>query len=93
MNADKLSSLGIKLPRKNGQVKVTCPQCSHTRKPQNKKEPCLSVNIDEGIYNCHNCGWQGSVSAKKYELPEWDYGHDVVPESKCMDYLTQDRGL
>lgn len=93
MNADKLSSLGIKLPRKNGQVKVTCPQCSHTRKPQNKKEPCLSVNIDEGIYNCHNCGWQGSVSAKKYELPEWDYSHDVVPESKCMDYLTQDRGL
>lgn len=93
MNADKLTALGIRLPRQNGQVKVTCPNCSHKRKPHNKKEPCLSVNIDEGIYNCHNCGWQGCVSTKQYELPEWDYTHDVVPETECMDYLVNERKL
>ena len=29
-----------------------------------KSEPCLSVNIDEGVWNCHNCGWTGAL--KKY---------------------------
>ena len=28
---------------------------------KNRKDKCLSVNITKGIYNCHNCGWSGSV--------------------------------
>ena len=49
--------------RTSGQFKTTCPKCSHDRKK--KKDPCLSVNIDEQVWNCHNCGWTGSVQNRK----------------------------
>lgn len=43
-----------------GQYRTTCPQCSHTRK---KKEiRCLSVNVDEGLWNCQHCGWSGALN-------------------------------
>ena len=53
---------------KGSQGKTLCPKCSHTRKK--KTDPCLSVNINEGIWNCHNCGWNGSLKQKVYKLPE-----------------------
>lgn len=46
-----------------GNVKVPCPQCSHSRK--NKTDPCLSVDVSEGIWNCHNCGWSGTAKVAK----------------------------
>ena len=57
----ELQDLGIKV--KGRSSKTTCPKCSHTRR--NKKDPCLSIDIDEGLYNCHNCGWQGNVKFKQ----------------------------
>lgn len=67
MNADKLIRLGIDLKNKwSGDLKTTCPKCSHTRKKV--KDPSLSVNIDEGVWNCHHCGWSGSVN--QYVRPE-----------------------
>ncbi|MBT7338778.1 MAG: toprim domain-containing protein [Candidatus Jacksonbacteria bacterium] len=53
---------GIYLKNTSGQEKTICPQCSHTRKKKN--DPCLSVNIDEGVWNCHNCSWRGSLNKK-----------------------------
>lgn len=58
-NKQLLEQLGINCKNNNGQFKTTCPQCSGTRK--NKNEPCLSVNVQEGVYTCHNCGWHGRV--------------------------------
>jgi twinkle protein len=52
-------------------TKTKCPKCSHERKK--KSDPCLSVNIDKGLYNCHNCGWSGGVKFKarqEYTVPE-----------------------
>ena len=66
----KLQDLGINLTANSGETKTVCPKCSHTRK--NKSDKCLSVNIDEGIYNCHNCGWSGNVKftpKKEYVKP------------------------
>jgi len=66
----KLQDLGINLTANGGETKTTCPKCSHTRK--NKSDKCLSVNIDEGVYNCHNCGWSGNVKftpKKEYVKP------------------------
>lgn len=66
----KLHDLGINLTANSGETKTVCPKCSHTRK--NKSDKCLSVNIDEGIYNCHNCGWSGNVKftpKKEYVKP------------------------
>lgn len=52
--------LGIETKRNHGSDKVLCPKCSHTRK--NKKDPCLSIDLDTGEYNCHNsCGFKGKV--------------------------------
>ena len=55
---------GIIINKSNGQVKTKCPKCSHERKK--KSDPCLSVNIDEGIWNCHNCGWKGTLKQNNY---------------------------
>lgn len=64
MYANELLELGIEIGNKNNsEVKTKCPQCSHTRK--NKADKPLSVNIDKGVYNCHNCGWGGSVLFKE----------------------------
>ncbi len=72
-NYTKLTALGIKLQRSAGQTKTLCPKCSETRK--NKTEKCLSVNIDDGTYNCHNCDYQGGVGnykpVKQYVKPQW----------------------
>ena len=53
MYYDQLSNLGIRLRRRSGSEKTTCPKCSESRR--NKKDPCLSVNITNGEFNCHNC--------------------------------------
>lgn len=54
------SDIGIETKKSNGQDKVLCPKCSHIRK--NKKDPCLSIDLATGDYNCHNdCGFKGRV--------------------------------
>jgi twinkle protein len=69
----KLENLGINLKNIKTTGKTTCPKCSHERR--NKYERCLSVNVEEGLYNCHHCGWAGqvkpdSVTMKKtYTIP------------------------
>jgi len=79
MYYDKLKELGIELRNSRGQQKVVCPKCSPTRK--NKREPCLSVNVTTGDYNCHNtgCDFRGTVRSdfkenkkKEYKKPSED---------------------
>lgn len=70
------SDNGIIVKRTSGQVKTKCPKCSQDRKK--KSDPCLSVNIDTGVWNCHNCGWKGGL--KKHDfMQEIKY---VLPKSK-----------
>jgi len=97
MYFDKLSSLGIKLRRRSGQEKTTCPECSESRR--NKKDPCLSVNITEGTYCCHNCGFKGNVKTfekkhetKKYERPPQSMLKDIELSEKVVQY-SQNRGI
>jgi len=40
---------------KEGSKTSICPECSHTRKPQNKKQRCLSVFWDTGLGQCNHC--------------------------------------
>jgi len=80
-NKTLLEELGIELKRDAGTVKVKCPKCSHDRKKKN--DPCLSVNIDEGNYKCHNCDWKGHVSnkpvfeKKEYIIPVYNNRTDL----------------
>lgn len=45
--------------------KTTCPKCSHTRK--HKNDLCLSVDLNEGLFNCHHAGCDFKGSAKEYK--------------------------
>ena len=55
---------GIYLKETSGQEKVVCPECSTGRRKA--KDKCLSVNIDEGVWHCHHCGWKGSLGKVKH---------------------------
>ena len=57
---ENFEKIGIVPKGKYSQQKVKCPKCSHTRK--NKRDTSLSINLDDGLYHCHHCGWNGSVN-------------------------------
>lgn len=61
--------IGIQTMRTGGREKVLCPECSHTR--TNKREKCLSLDHDDGLYNCHHCGWSGSIHERRQKRPNW----------------------
>lgn len=59
-----------------GNVKVKCPKCHHTHSPGNRSATDLSVNVSEGVWNCHRCGWTGTLGTaiwqsqiKQYKPP------------------------
>tara|TARA_R110000824_G_scaffold144529_1_gene312479 strand:- start:1229 stop:2926 length:1698 start_codon:yes stop_codon:yes gene_type:complete len=70
------SEQGIIIKRNSGQVKTKCPKCSQDRKK--KTDPCLSVNIDEGVWNCHNCGWTGGLKKENNYMQEKNY---ILPQA------------
>lgn len=97
MYFDKLSDLGIKLTRRSGNVKTKCPKCSDGRK--NKHDMPLSVDINEGAYNCHNCGWKGNVRSferkretKKYEKPDQSMIKHISVQERTEQWF-QKRGI
>lgn len=61
---DSWEDAGIRLPRSGS--KTYCPQCHPTRKHQ--KDRSLSVNVERGLFNCHNpgCGFEGRIRDDRY---------------------------
>src|SRR5437588_10173151 len=68
--AEKLLEQGIR-PRRYvaGDQKLTCPQCSHTRR--DRTDPCLSLTIDGdgAVWNCHHCHWVGGIKQSGNAAP------------------------
>ncbi len=64
---------GIDISKLRG-GKMHCPKCHDTRK--NKHDKSLSVNVEDGLYKCHNagCDFEGSViefeKKKEYVKPQ-----------------------
>jgi hypothetical protein len=59
---------GITLPYgATGEIDLTCPECSHTRKKWRKRD--LAVNVTKGLWFCHHCGWRGRLSDPDYAVP------------------------
>ena len=88
--------------RSSGQVKTLCPKCSHQRKK--KYDTCLSVDLYQRVWNCHNCGWTGglnanenyqrkaqSMSEKTYRKPNYEWPSEL-PE-KAYNFLVDERGI
>jgi twinkle protein len=63
--ARTFEELGIDLSRAtqgpNGDYKTLCPRCSADRKPEHRREKCLSANPSKGVFHCFNCDWKGGI--------------------------------
>ncbi len=87
---EQLKRYGIHVrPGARGDVKTTCPKCSSTRK--HKTDPCLSVNVDEGVWNCHNCGHKGGITKPKKEYSKPVAEHKVLSQP-VIDWFAK-RGI
>lgn len=62
-------ALGIEPKGNRRQQKVHCPNCAKVGKTNLRDTP-LSINLNDGLYNCHKCGWSGCVIEKKEFKPE-----------------------
>ena len=80
LNWDKY---GIDISKARG-GKTICPNCSHTRR--HKTDPCLSVDLKTGMFNCHNgCGFKGS--AAMFEKPKKEYAKPLQRLEKLSPKL------
>ena len=52
-----------------GQHKISCPSCSHTRKKKNEKTLSLRIEHDKALYHCWHCAMNGFVPMRE-ELPK-----------------------
>ena len=80
--------------RSNGKLKTVCPACSHNRK--NKKDPCLSVSIDQGLANCWNCGEVSVRDLKKkddYKLPNQQWTNYTKISDKLVKWFKDERNI
>lgn len=71
----------------SGEIKTLCPQCSHTR--NKKHDKCLSVNLDDKVWNCFNCGWKGVVFNKQYNFKPMQVVYKL-PEKPNITKLTDE---
>jgi twinkle protein len=95
-NVEKLQDLGIKIDfNASGQVRTTCPKCSHNRKK--KRQKCLAINVDEGVFKCHHCGWAGAVDKpstpfkpKKRQSKRKNLTYNKKAVHKALEYIKFD---
>ena len=68
-----------------GKAQGTCPLCSSSRKPENKKAKCASYDWERGLGTCHNCDSSFQLHTyKRKGKAERDY---VMPEIKKVDLV------
>ena len=68
-----------------GKSQGTCPLCSSSRKPENRKAKCASYDWERGLGTCHNCDSTFQLHTyKRKGKAERDY---VMPEIKKVDLV------
>ena len=61
-----------------GKSQGTCPLCSSSRKPENRKAKCASYDWERGLGTCHNCDSTFQLHTyKRKGKAERDY---IMPE-------------
>ena len=92
----EFEKIGILPKGNNTQQKVKCPNCYKIGK-EHYNDPCLSINLDSGVFNCHKCSWHGKVKTEYY-MPEKKVYQKPVKNNlkklnlKCKKFLTK-RGI
>ncbi len=78
---------GIEIDEGSGDenVRTTCPQCSPGR--HKSYEKCLSVNVRQGVWYCHHCGWTGGLGeeASNHEKAAKVFAKPHFVESEVTD--------
>lgn len=60
MNGTDYADYNIEAPATgSGEYRTRCPQCEPEHKTRGQKD--LSVNLTEGTWYCHRCGWKGGL--------------------------------
>lgn len=59
------AGIDLRGQQRHGDVKAFCPKCHALRR--NKSDRSLSVNLDDGVWLCHNCGWSSSLAKEARE--------------------------
>ena len=80
-----------------GKTQGTCPLCSSSRKPENRKAKCASYDWERGLGTCHNCDTSFQLhtykrkgeSTREYVKPETE---GYVVSSKIVDWF-ETRGI
>ena len=73
-------NLDIPLTAK-GEYLTVCPECSSNRKKKLLK--CLSVNVEEGVWHCHHCGYSGTLKGGNQPTEiHWDKPKYRKPDPK-----------
>ena len=81
-----------------GKKQGTCPLCSHTRKPENKKAKCCSYDWERGLGTCHNCNSTFQLHTyQRKGASDKDYVRPEITKYLCVkDKVTEwfeDRGI
>jgi len=81
----------------DGNISVLCPLCSHTRKTENKKSPCLYINPSKGIGKCKNCQ-EVAIKEPKKETKTYDAlpvgweNHTTISDA-MVKWFKNERGI
>lgn len=79
--------LGIDIPhgRTSGNIKTFCPRCRESR--SNKHDRSLSVNLTDGVFHCHYCGWSGGINEKEKDYFKMEKSY-IRPSYKNVTKLS-----
>lgn len=81
---------------KTGENQSTCPECSHLRKPQNKKLKCFSYNVEKEVGYCNHCNSRfvkhNPFEKKEYIKPVFEFQNYTKLSDKVVKWF-EGRGI
>ena len=81
---------------KAGENQSTCPECSHLRKPQNRKLKCFSYNVEKEVGYCNHCNSRfvkhNQFEKKEYIKPVFEFQNYTKLSDKLVKWF-EGRGI
>ena len=81
---------------KHGENNSVCPECSHLRKPENRKSKCFSYNFDKEVGYCNHCNARfvkhNPFEKKEYIKPVFEFQNYTKLSDNVVKYF-ESRGI